>query len=441
MIEKARLVRILSLAGPIIAGMASQNILNLVDTYFVGHLGDAALSAVGLGGFACFLFQALLIGISVGVQATASRRIGEGDISKAAAVLNSGLFCVVIGGILLTLILLPQVTWIFPLLNQDPLVVKEGVPYLQIRILGIMFVGINFAFRGFWNAINRPTLYLRTIVCMHVANIFLSYILIFGHLGMPAMGVEGAGIGSLISIILGSAIYFCLGLKEVGQHGFLKSFPKMADLRSLVRLSLPNSIQQVFFSGGFVALYWIIGLVGTRELAAANVLINILLVCILPGIGLGLASSSLVGQAIGRGDPADAKNWGWDVAKIGFIAIGLLGLPMCFVPDLLLRGFLQDPETLAVARAPIILTGMTIWMDVLGLIFMNSLLGAGATRSVMKVSISLQWLFFLPMAFLVGPHWGGGLIGIWALQQAYRGGQAVIFALMWRRGAWAKIAV
>ena len=439
--QSERTRRILSLALPIIGGMTSQNLLNLVDTAMVGRLGNAALAAVGLGGFAVFMFQAMILGVSAGVQATAARRKGEGSVESWAVPLNAGLLLVVVVSPFWTAALYGLAPAFFPYLSGDPMVVDQGVPYLQVRLLAIIFAGMNYAFRGYWNAVDQSRLYMTTLIVMHAANIVLNYILIFGKLGVPAMGVEGAGLASALSTVLGSLVYFMLGVKHARPNGFLHGLPSLDEIRTMVRLSLPAGLQQVFFSAGFLVTYWIIGLVGTAELAAANVLINVTLVAILPGLGLGIAAATLVGQALGRNDIDDAARWGWDVARLGAIVLGVLGLPMLFFPDWILGGFIHDPATLHIARLPMRLVGATMALDAGGLILMNAMLGAGDTKRVMLISVTMQWLIFLPLAFLVGPLLGFGLLGIWALQGGYRLLQAVIFVIFWGRRGWAGVKV
>ncbi len=429
----------MGLALPIIGGMVSQNVLNLVDTAMVGMLGNAALAAVGLGGFAMFMCMALILGISTGVQSTAARRKGEGRHDETAIVLNGALLLVLLVAPLLSAFLYQSAPVFFPWLNSDPEVIRQGVPYLQMRLLAIVFVGVNFAFRGYWNAVDLSRLYMTTLIVMHASNIFLNYVLIFGKLGAPVLGVKGAGLASALSTVIGAGMYMVLGMRHARAGGFLKKLPGTAVLRSLVRLSLPSSIQQLAFAAGFVATYWIVGQVGTRELAAASVLINVTLVAILPGLGMGLAAATLVGQALGRGDPGDASNWGWDVAKVAAVGLTMLGVPMWLVPDLILGGFIHDPLTLQVARWPMRLVGLTMIIEALGMVLMHALLGAGDVRRVMVVAITAQWLMFLPLAYLVGPVLGLGLIGIWVMQGVYRSVQAFFFYRLWKGGSWAAI--
>ena len=432
---------ILALALPIIGGMVSQNVLNLVDTGMVGTLGDAALAAVGLGSFANFMAQAFITGLSSGVQAMAARRKGEGRDGETAVPLNGGLLIAALLALPTAAVLFWLAPTLFPYLNGDPAVVALGVPYLQARLVGMAFVGMNFSFRGYWNGVSRSRLYLRTLLVMHASNIVLNYLLIYGKFGFPELGSTGAGIGTTISTAIGTLYYFSLGFKYAGEGGFLRGLPDMATVRTMMRLAVPSGVQSLFFAAGFTALFWIIGKVGTAELAASNVIINITLVAILPGMGLGLAAASLVGQALGRRDPADAMAWGWDVVKLGSIGMGLLGLPMLLMPKVLLGVFLHDPATLELASTPLRLVGIGLAFDAVGLILLNALFGAGAARVVMVVSITLQWALLLPAVWLVGPVGGYGLLGIWLVQVAHRGLQAGVFAWIWRQGKWAEIEV
>ncbi len=424
--------------------MISQNILNLVDTAMVSRLpqSDAALAAVGYGGFALFVTQAIILGLSTGVLAAAARRKGEGKFNETAYVLNAALLIVVLVAPVLSLLLIFAIPYLYPYINQDPVVIALGVPYLQIRAVGIVFVAMNFSFRGYWNAIDLTRLYMLTLVSMHALNIFLNWVLIFGNLGAPALGVQGAAIASVIALGFGTSLYFLFGVRYARGFGFLRKLPSRDDIKRLIKVSLPNGIQQTFFSAGFLATFWIIGKVGTAEVAAANVLVNVMLVALLPGMGMGLAAATLVGQALGRGDVREAERWGWDVVKVAIIGLTLLGLPMILMPRLLLTSiYTLDPATLELALWPLRLVGLSMIFEATGTVLQNALLGAGDTKRVMRVAILNQWALFMPLAYLIGPVWGYGLTGIWAMQVIYRVLQAGIFSWFWVRRGWTKIAL
>ena len=432
----------MAIALPIIGGMGSQTLLNLVDTFMVSQLGKDAVAAVGLASFMNFLFIAFITGMSAGVQAMASRRKGEGKDSETAIPLNGGLLVVAVLAVPSTALLIWQAPTFLSMVIDDQAVIALGVPYLQVRLIAMIAVGSNFAFRGYWNGVSLSHLYMRTLLVMHVSNAIISYLLIFGKFGLPAMGVTGAAMGTTISTFLGTAYYFQLGFAHAREGGFLRGLPGWQTIKTMLRLAIPSGVQQLFFAAGVTTLFSIIGQVGTNELAAANVLVNIVMAAILPGLGLGLACASLVGQALGRGDVDDATAWGWDVSRIAMMLAATLGVFMLFLPEQLLYPFLHsEPEALAVGIAPLRLVGATIAFDVAGIVLLSALNGAGATRTSMLVSVIAQWGVFLPAAYLMGPILGYGLFGIYCAQRGYRLGQTVVLLFIWRGRAWSRIKV
>ena len=429
---------------PVIAGMVSQNVLNLVDTAMVSRLpnSNAALAAVGYGGFVLFLAQSIILGLSTGVQASAARRKGQGRLAETGAFLNAALLIIALLAPLLSVVLYLLIPHLYPFINDDPDVIALGVPYLQIRSAAIIFVAMNFSFRGYWNAVDLTRLYMTTLIAMHVLNIALNYVLIFGHFGAPALGVRGAAYSSVIALGFGTAIYIWLGMRWARDYGFLKSLPNRDDIKRLIQLSVPSGVQQMFFSAGFLALFWIVGQIGTAEVAAANVLMNVMLVAFLPGMGFGLAAATLVGQALGRNEPLDASRWAWDVVKVALVVMGVLGLPMVIAPEAVLTSIYRlKPETLDLALWPLRLIGMSVVFEAVGTVLQNALLGAGDTRRVMLTTIAGQWLLFLPVAYFIGPFLSLGLTAIWALQVGYRCLQALVFAGYWRGQRWAHIKI
>jgi MATE family multidrug resistance protein len=439
--DSARTRTILALALPIIGGMASQNVLNLVDTAMVGTLGPSALAAVGMGSFANFMAMAFIMGLSAGVQAIAARRLGEGRRTETASPLNAGLLIALVVAVPWSLLLFGFADRLYPMLVEDPEVVALGIPYFQARLIGMTAIGMNFAFRGFWNGISQSRRYLQTLLVMHVCNVILNWLLIFGHFGLPAMGVTGAGIGTTISTYLGTVIYFILALRHARGSGFLRSFVDRGTVTSMLRLSIPAGLQSFFFAAGMTAFFWIIGRIGTPELAASNVLVQLLLVAILPGVGFGFAAASLVGQALGRGDRDDAVRWGWDVSRLAMTLVGGGALVGLVFPDLVLGLFLHDEHTIGLARLPLRLLGATMTVETLGGVLLNALLGAGANRLVMTVSVGMQWFLFLPAAFVLGPVLGLGLSAVWTGQVAYRSVQALVFAVIWKSRIWMDVKV
>ena len=251
MLKLDRSRRILRLALPIMGGMLSKYILNLVDIYFVKSLGSAALAAAGIGGFANFVAVSIILGVSTGVQATVARRKGRGVVGELAKPLNTGLLIAGFGGIIISIFLYVLIPHIYPLLNGDEDVVAQGSSYLQIRMFGLTFIGLNFAFRGYWNGINLPKVYMSTLVIMHIINVLANYMLIFfGNLGAPALGLDGAAWGTNLSLMCGTLIYCAVGFRMSIKHGFLSLLPSRKEIIKMIRVSLPSGVQQLFFRQG-----------------------------------------------------------------------------------------------------------------------------------------------------------------------------------------------
>ncbi len=424
---------------PILGGMLSQNILNLVDAAMVGSLGTAALAAVGIASFVNFFCAAFFIGMASGIQAMVARNMGEGRENQAAYPLNGGLLLNISIAIPASLLLMYLSPNIMAMLIDDPEVLAHGTPYLSVRLAGLAALGCNFAFRGFWSSIGKPGLYLRTLLIMHTVNVILNYALIFGHFGAPALGTKGAALGTVISMFMGSIYYALLATKHGGNLGFAKGLPSMRGMQSLLKIAMPSSLQQLFFSAGFVTLFWIIGQIGTLELAGANAIVNVTLVAILPCIAFGITANTLVSQSLGKKDVQEAYQWGWDTAKLAFLVVLAIGLPMLIFPDFILKIFLHDQVAIDIARFPLRLVGAGIAIDAIALVLMSALQGAGAAKQTMQVGFIMQWAIFLPVAYLLGPILGMGLTAIWIAQAVYRMIQMFWFICLWNAKKWQTI--
>ena len=178
-----RLKKILAISLPIMAGMMSQNVLNLVDIAMVGRLGPTHIAAVGLGGLCSFLMGAYVIGFAAAVQTMSARRLGEGRPETTAFPLNGGLMLAAAVGIPATIILIIITPRIYPFINHDAEVISLGIPYLKARLIATVAMGMNFSFSGFWNGTNRSHRYMSVLIATNVLNIFFNWVFIFGHLG------------------------------------------------------------------------------------------------------------------------------------------------------------------------------------------------------------------------------------------------------------------
>ncbi len=374
------------------------------------------------------------------MQAIAARRLGEGRPPAALHPLHGALVVAAVAALPFALVLSTQTEAIFRLLSDDPEVIGGGAPYLRIRLWALAFVVCNFSFRGYWSGIGRTTVYLRTILLIHAVNIFLNWVLIYGNLGFPQLGVEGAAIASAVAVAVGTLTYSGIAWRQV--DGFLRrgglpagTFP------ALLRLSVPAGIQSLFLSAGYLLFYRIAQELGTAELAATNVLVNLALVCILPAMGFGLAAATLVGESLGAGQPREASRWAWSTVAIATVTMLLLGLTLAVAPRLWLSLLMKDPTAEVMAVVPLILLGLLQPVDGVGLVLSHALIGAGAVRPVTVASVALQWGLFLPGAYLAAVHLGGGLLALWIALGIWRALFSGVMVLLFSGGRWAEAKV
>ena len=438
--DRAR--HLLNNGRPIIGGMISSALLGLVDTAMVGSLGNASLGAVGLSSFASFIFLGLFFGFSIAVQALSSRRTGEGAIHQAARPLHAALVIIALTAPVLSALLYVAIPDLFPFMNNDPEVIRIGVDYIRWLILQAVFAGFIAACTGFWNGIGESRIYFTSLLAMHAANIGLNYIFIFGHFGAPAMGAEGAGFATFLANVLGAALFAWLGFRHGKRFGFTNFQSSIEELRRVLRLAVPAGLQQVLDVGALTVTYSIVGRIGTAELACYSVLINLINFVGLPAWGLGTAGATLVGQALGRRDVTDARQWARETIKVGVVAMAGIGMPFWIAPELLLSIWIHDPATVELAIWPTRILGAMIALNGIGYMLAMLLNGAGDVQKVTWINLATQWLILVPGVWLAGPVLGLGLLGMWLVHQLpFRFGHVFIFGWFWKRGGWAKISI
>ncbi|WP_263079099.1 MATE family efflux transporter [Endozoicomonas sp. Mp262] len=435
---KPRVVTILQLGLPMIVAMLSQSLINLVDAALVGPLGEEALAAVGAGSNATLVAMALIAGVSSGVQAQVARRVGKGLISQCAVPVNHGILIAFCFALPLSVALVIAAPFILKLYSPD---LDTAVLYFRIRVMTLTAAVMNISFRGYWNGTSKPRGFLKILLISHVFNALTSYILIYGKLGLPAMGVAGAALGTFLSMYLCALLNIKSLRHKARQHGLFTRWRGRSSFIRLVTLALPDSIQQFFFCMGIMVLYIIISMLGTSEMAIAHVLINISLFLILPGVGLGIAATTLVSKSLGKKDLEDAWRWGRDVLMVAVVILMALGIPFIFFPGFFLSWFLHDPKLLAMAKFPLQLVCIGIIVDAGALVLPQALLGAGANRTVLCIRFFFQWLVLLPLCWLVGPTMGLGLSAIWAIQGVQRLLSSLTFIWFWDKRKWSVINI
>jgi MATE family multidrug resistance protein len=420
--------RIWSLSLPMIGGMLSQNILNLVDTLMIGKLSPIALGGSGIGTFLFFIFFIGFTGLSSGVQTITARLTGKKANHQTPIPLVLGIKWGVGISIIVTALTLLSSKFLTGLFSTDPMISGIGNDYLRFRILGLPFFSLCLVIRGFWNGIGTPMRYVKGLIFMHSLNILFNYTLIFGHFGLPPMGAAGAGLGSTLALAIGSLFYLVDARKSlqwnIAYHRRHQQW--------LLTLSIPIAAQQIIFSGGYTCFYWILSQIGPNAMAIGTVLVNIILIVTLPGVGFGMATLSLVSQSLGKKNFTEAFEWPNHVFRLSMMTIGTIAVLMAMFPITLLTPFISDKVLLESAIIPLRMDCIGVLFEVGAIIYMDALNGADQTRMVALGSSILHWVFYLPMAYLIGIQLNYGINGIWAMTVVFQIIQFMLFTGIWQ---------
>lgn len=442
MLTMDRVKTISKLAVPLSISISANMVMSLIDIAMVGKLGYRAIAAVGLAAFSYTLFLSFVGGIASAVQGIVARRRGEGSAEARCLPLNGGLFLALAIGIPVTAICYTFAPFFYSMLSSDPEVTRIGVPYLRMLYLAIPAWGMHMAFKGHWNGIEKSNVYMWIVLFMNVLHIAINYVFIFGKFGVTGMGATGAAFGSVVSLYAAGLVNFLLVfLLHPRKDGFLTARPDKGVLSRVIKLSIPATTQELFYSSGYILFFFMVGKVGTTELAVINVQVRVSMILLIVAASLGMASATLVSKTVGEGDPEAAAQWGWDSGKLAVIVSVILGLPLVLFPREVLSIFLHDPRALELAIVPFQILGGSAGFGSLIWVFAYTLYSVGDGSRVVMVSFCTQWLFFLPAVWVVGPYLHYGLLEISFVQLAYGLLSTILITTIWANGRWKRIRI
>jgi multidrug resistance protein, MATE family len=225
------------------------------------------------------------------------------------------------------------------------------------------------------------------------------------------------------------------------RDGFLTLRPQKSLLVRLVKLGVPAAMQEALFSVGYLVFFWLVGKIGTAELAALSVMVRVSMLLSILSMALGSASATLVSKSAGKGDVTGAAQWGWDAGKLGVIVISLIALPLVLFPRFFLGFFLSHPHTIDIAVLPWQLTMLPAGLGSLIYIFAYTLVTLGDGGRVVAISLSTQYLFFLPAVWFVGPYLHYGLLQVSIVETVYGTLATLLITSIWADGKWKAIKI
>jgi len=452
----ARRREIARLAAPIVVGQISHVLVGFADTIMVSDTGLAPLA--GLGAAAPVFLVAFLAFSSLfqGTQTVCARRLGQERLEETGAVLSSALVLALLIGLPASLIGIFVPELIMPIFAPDEATATISADYLQWRWGGGMWlIVIAFAFRGFYWGVGLTRLDLIVSLLFNVTNVALNWVFIYGNLGAPAMGVAGAGLASALANLMSVIAFIALTMRPAmrGAYHAFQARPQRALMRQVLKLSLPRSLQALAFTQAAVFFMIVGDHAGAEGLAASAVIWRFIGFTVLMSIGIGTATSTLVGRELGRGRPDLAAAYGWSAVRLGTATVAVVAAIFALFREPILMAFFErDPEfsepdalsareLTALSVAPFLLMLTFQIVDAAGIILARGLTGAGEVMYVMWAEFGVAWIICIP-ATLLGVHLvSDPLLGAWWGWGAYCTAWAAAMACRWRGGKWRHLDV
>lgn len=397
---------ILLLAWPVMAQMFLQTLAQMVDMAMVGRLGQAAIAAVGLSFRPMFVGQAIFLGLGVATTALVARFIGAKDedaATKAAAqsLLTSSALALALAAF--GFFFAREIT-LFMGAQDD--VIPLGIQYLQAFSPGLFFLMLSTIMTSSLRAAGDTKTPFYAGLFANGLNVFLNYALIFGHFGLPALGVQGAALATSIAHLSTAIIlFFALLRGKGGLHLKVCDFTILdwPLIGRIFRIGIPAALERLVMSLSVMLHVKILAALGTTAVAVSTLSGNIEQLSYMPSIGFAVAATTLVGQNLGAGTPQEAERSGWGAARLCALFMGTMGLLFLIVPGIFVRIYTDDPAVIAPAVQVLRIIGISQLPQAFAFVASGILRGAGDTNAVLifvflgnvVIRLGLSYLFVL----------------------------------------------
>lgn len=406
----------LKLALPVVLSHAGQMIVNLADTLMVGQLGAAELAAVSFANSIFIIGFVLILGTSIAITPLVGKRHGSGKSEKTGFWLKQGMAGVGAFAIVQTLLML-IVALFMPFMGQEAEVVDMAIPYYIVLVSSIFPVSIFMVFKQFAEGISNTRIAMVITLAANVINIGLNYILIFGKLGAPHMGLMGAGWATLISRILMPIIFIVV----FAYLPFFKSYKKVylstkVELKKvweLIKIGFPIGGQMVIevfaFSMGAIMMGWI----SKEAMAAHQVVIAIVSVTYMMSSGLGSAATIKVSTYRGAEDWGNLKASAYAIVHKVILFMILTGVTLVLVRNFLPSIFSNEDEVLQVAAQLMIVAGIFQIFDGMQVVWLGILRGLEDVKAPTIITFVTWILLAMPISYICAFVFEMGPVGIW----------------------------
>lgn len=414
----------------------------LIDALMVASLGPAQLAATGLGGVVMWRLISMSGVLRIGIGAATARRWGEGRFGAACDMLSHGIVLSFAAGLIVIGIMFPLAPYLFRAMQARGAVLFNIIPYFQIivLILPMRLASINMG-SSLRAAGNTRTPMVITLIT-NIINVALNYVMIFGHLGFPALGILGAALASFISLMGEFLIFTALGIRGMKATRVFKApaqtippepgetdssggevlrftrrglrFVLPNATRTILRVSHPSFWEEVGITFGFLVFFAMISSFGEMALAAHTAIVRIESFSFLAAFGISIAAATLIGQALGAGNIADARRSFWLCIMLGSCIMGVMGIIFCLFPGWFLGWFVSPGGDFRDIGIPLlIIIAVEQPFIGMGMVLANGLRGAGQTTAPFVAQFTGVVLVRISLSYFFGFTLGWGLQGLY----------------------------
>jgi len=441
--DRAIALEVWRLAWPAILHMLLITVAFVASRIIVGRHSAAALASLQIGSVVVWTLYSLLTALGAGTLAVVARSVGAGDLAGARAAARSALgFAVVLGtlvGVLASVFAAPLLHAMYPRVDAE--VLEGAVDYLRLTSLALPFAFVEAVGAAAVQGAGNTRLPLVVAGLGNVFHVGLSYALVFGHFGLPALGLRGAAIGSASTMIVEGVLLGAVVLSGRVRGLATRGAPLRAALRRVLDVSGPAYAEKGVYHLGYGLFMAILGLLGANALAANQALMSIEAVSFLTADGFGVAAAAIVAQKLGAKREDLSTQAGWIAAELTTMALTALGLLFVAAPRLLMAPFTTEPALLDLGARTLGVAAIAQPFMGFATVMAMSLRGAGDTRSVLLVTFAGSLVARPVATWLFAVTLGGGLVGLWLGSLVDWVVRAVLLGMIFAGGRWRRAKV
>ena len=425
-------------AWPILVSLIMEQLLGMTDTAFLGRVGEVELAASAIAGVYCMAIFITGFGFGVGSQIIIARRNGEGNYAETGNIFWHGVYFLICLAVLVIFLSELFSPWLLGLLIESPEISAAAMDYVRWRLVGLIFAFVTVMFRAFYiGTTQTATLTLNSIV-MVLSNVVFNWILVFGKLGFPALGIAGAAIGSTLAELV-SLIFFIVytaTMTDCTKYGLNKRIKfSWKKLRYILTVSIWTMIQNFFSVSTWFIFFMFVEHIGERALAISNLIRSISGFLWVFVSAFASTCSSLVSNLIGEGHTDSVPRLIRRVIKLAYIPVTILAVLFAIFPEHVLRIYTDMPDLISDSVPSLFVLCFSYLFTCPALICFNAVSGTGNTRTAFVLEMSALVIYIMFCTVVIA--WAKADVAVcWLAEIAYGLSMLVICGLYLWSNRW-----